>query len=96
MKSLGVPYDDATVAEADKIAEMQAIEIANGLEEAGVQAQNLEQLEIVALISYLQSLGQKVVTPATPDQNVERAQEPQKTVSAQWKKKRSHFLDNQN
>ena len=83
MKSLGVPYDDATVAEADRIAELQAEEIASGLEEAGVQAQNLAQLEIVAMIAYLQSLGQKVTTPDSPDLNAQGEEDPQEKVAKQ-------------
>lgn len=58
MKFLGVPYDDNTVANADIIAQKQAIEIAKDLEANGGPP-NLEKKEIIALVSYLQSLGQK-------------------------------------
>lgn len=59
MKMLGVPYDDDTVANADLAAEKQALEIAKGLEEQGAP-KGLERTEIVALIAYMQSLGQNV------------------------------------
>lgn len=58
MKYLGVPYDDNTVANADIVAQKQAIEIAKDLESNGAPA-GLEKKEIVALIAYIQSLGQK-------------------------------------
>ncbi|MBY0314047.1 MAG: cytochrome-c oxidase, cbb3-type subunit I [Bdellovibrionales bacterium] len=60
MKMLGVPYDDDTVANADIVAQKQALEIAKELEEQGGPA-GLEKKEIIALIAYLQSLGQKGV-----------------------------------
>lgn len=59
MKALGVPYDDNTLAQADVMAEKQAKEIADGLKAQGVTQDGLERKEIVALIAYLQSLGQK-------------------------------------
>jgi len=62
MKFLGVPYDDNTVATGDMMAEVQAKEIAAGLEKDGAPA-GLERKEIVALIAYLQSLGQKAKKP---------------------------------
>ena len=58
MKYLGVPYDDDTVANADIVAQKQALEIAKDLEASGAP-KGLEKKEIVALIAYLQSLGQK-------------------------------------
>jgi len=61
MKTLGVPYDDETVANADIVAEKQAEVIAQGLREQGVVDDRLEQREIVAMIAYLQALGHKVV-----------------------------------
>ena len=75
MKMLGVPYSDETVAKVDVNAENQAKAIAESLREAGVQAQNLAQLEIVALIGYLQSLGQKVKKPEVPNMRVEESDE---------------------
>lgn len=58
MKYLGVPYDDDTVANADIVAQKQAIEIAKELEANGAP-KGLEKKEIIAMIAYLQSLGQK-------------------------------------
>lgn len=64
MRNLGVPYKDEEVANADIAAEKQAKEIAEGLEKEGAP-KGLEKKEIVALIAYLQSLGQKT-KGATP------------------------------
>lgn len=58
LKNLGVPYDDKVVGDADKMAEEQAAQIAAGLEKEGAPA-GLKDKEIVAVIAYLQSLGQK-------------------------------------
>lgn len=58
LKNLGVPYDDATVANADLLAEKEAAVIAKEIEAEGGPA-HLEGKQIVALIAYLQALGQK-------------------------------------
>ncbi|MCB0394805.1 MAG: cytochrome-c oxidase, cbb3-type subunit II, partial [Bdellovibrionales bacterium] len=58
MRNLGVPYTDEVVANADIIAEKRAKEIAVALESQGVP-KGIEKKQIVALIAYLQSLGQK-------------------------------------
>lgn len=58
MKMLGVPYTDEEVAFADELALKQASKIAEGLAEQGAP-KGLEKKEIIALIAYLQSLGQK-------------------------------------
>ena len=58
MKYLGVPYDDDTVANADLVAGRQAQEIADGLIEFGAP-EEVRNKEIIALIAYLQALGQK-------------------------------------
>lgn len=58
MRNLGVPYSDAEVADADRLAEQQSAAIAKDLQAQGGPA-GLEHKEIVALIAYLQSLGQK-------------------------------------
>ncbi len=58
MKMLGVPYDDETVAQADIKAAEQAEKIAAELASQGAPA-GLAKKQIVALIAYLQSLGQK-------------------------------------
>lgn len=58
MKMLGVPYSDEEVANAAEDAERDAKAIAAALAEQGAP-EGLEKKEIVALIAYLQSLGQK-------------------------------------
>ena len=58
MKFLGVPYDNDVVANADIVAQKQALDIAKDLEINGAP-KGLEKKEIVALIAYIQSLGQK-------------------------------------
>lgn len=60
MKYLGVPYAEDVVANADKDAEEQAKLIAEDLRAQGVVDEHLDQKEIVALIAYLQALGQKL------------------------------------
>jgi cytochrome c oxidase cbb3-type subunit I/II len=62
LQYLGVPYSDDEVANADIAAEKQAKEIAENLVREGGPA-GLERKEIVALIAYLQALGQKGKTP---------------------------------
>lgn len=59
MKSLGVPYSDDEVANADILAEKQAQAIAADLEKQGGVGKGLERSEMIALIAYLQALGQK-------------------------------------
>jgi cytochrome c oxidase cbb3-type subunit I/II len=63
MKYLGVPYTDDDLARADLIAEREATLIAEELRAQGVEVDKLEQKEIVALIAYLQALGQKSKQP---------------------------------
>lgn len=60
MRSLGVPYSEEEVAQADRLAEEQAKLVAANLESQGAPA-GLHNKEIVALIAYLQSLGKKGV-----------------------------------
>lgn len=62
LKTLGVPYDDETVANADIIAQKEALKIAEELVAQGAP-EGLEKKEIVALIAYLQALGKKGVNP---------------------------------
>jgi len=62
LKRLSVPYSDTDVANADIVAQKQAQTIAQGLTEQGAPP-GLEKKEIVALIAYLQSLGQKYKNP---------------------------------
>ncbi len=61
MKYLGVPYRSGIVANADRHAEEEARIIAQDLRAQGVKDDQLEQKEIVALIAYLQALGQKAL-----------------------------------
>jgi len=63
MRSLGVPYNDETVANADIIAQKEALIIAEDLKATGVNIEKLEKKQIVALIAYLQALGQKGKQP---------------------------------
>jgi len=58
LKNLGTPYDDKVLADADILAEQQAKGIGKSLTEQGAP-EGIERKEIVALIAYLQSLGQK-------------------------------------
>ncbi len=71
LRNLGVPYTDETLARADIIAEEQARQIAESLIQNGAPA-GLERKQIVALIAYLQSLGQKT-QEATPETNLTEA-----------------------
>lgn len=64
MNRLGVPYSAELIANADAAAEEEARVIAEDLRQQGVKDTHLEQREIVALIAYLQALGQKQSTPA--------------------------------
>ncbi len=59
LRYLGVPYSDEDVANADILAEKQAALIGKELEAQGAAPKGIEKKEIVALIAYLQSLGQK-------------------------------------
>lgn len=61
MKMLGVPYDDDTVANADIHAQKQALGIAQTLKDQGIEHEKLEDKQLIALIAYLQALGQKEV-----------------------------------
>lgn len=58
LKKLGVPYDEQTVAEADRVAEQEAQTLASQLTQAGAPP-DIADREIVALVAYLQALGQK-------------------------------------
>ena len=58
LRNLGVPYTDAEVANADVDAQKQAAQIAENLKKQGVQ-EKIDDKEILAMIAYLQSLGQK-------------------------------------
>jgi len=58
LKFLGVPYTDLEVANADQFAEKQAKLIADELVSQGGPS-NKENTEMIAIIAYLQALGQK-------------------------------------
>lgn len=65
MRTIGVPYTDAEVQNAEAAARTQGDVIAKDLREAGVEAQ--PNSELVALIGYLQHLGKPAATsPSTP------------------------------
>lgn len=57
LRNLGTPYSDDQVANADRLAEKQALAIAEGLAIQGAP-KGLQNKEIVAMIAYLQALGQ--------------------------------------
>ncbi|MCB0419379.1 MAG: cytochrome-c oxidase, cbb3-type subunit I [Bdellovibrionales bacterium] len=58
LKALGVPYSDDVLGRADVIAEEEARVIAEELKGQGVEGK-IEDKDIIALIAYLQALGQK-------------------------------------
>ncbi len=58
LRNLGVPYTDVEVQNADIDAEAQARVVAEGLKKQGVTAK-IDHKEILAMIAYLQALGQK-------------------------------------
>lgn len=58
MEKLGVPYSDNDIQSAIELAQNQAQEIATALESQGAPA-HLTDKEIIALIAYLQRLGQQ-------------------------------------
>ncbi|MGZ3725227.1 MAG: cytochrome-c oxidase, cbb3-type subunit I [Pseudobdellovibrio sp.] len=58
LRNLGTPYTAEQVQNADSDAEKQAQLVAEGLKKQGVEA-SVDNKEILALIAYLQSLGQK-------------------------------------
>ena len=63
MSAIGVPYTDFEMENAEGSARRQALVIAEDLKAAGAP-QGLETKEIVALIAYLQSLGQTSLRPS--------------------------------
>ncbi len=62
LRNLGVPYLEDQVANADIQAEAQAKELSTELQKQGGPA-GLEKKEIIALIAYLQALGQMQSEP---------------------------------
>ena len=61
LKQLGVPYGDEEIRFAQADAHQQAALIAQSLRASGVKDDKLEDREIVALIAYLQKLGNATV-----------------------------------
>lgn len=57
LQTLNTPYPDGYADRAVKDLKKQAAEIAANLRKEGIDQENLEQKEIVALIAYLQRLG---------------------------------------
>jgi cytochrome c oxidase cbb3-type subunit I/II len=57
LQTLGTPYDDSYVKNANKYLAKQAAEVAANLQVDGVKIPDLEKKEIVALIAYLQRMG---------------------------------------
>jgi len=57
LRMLGTPYEEDYEEEVIADAEKQAAEIAESLRQDGIQQEELENKEIVALIAYLQRLG---------------------------------------
>jgi cytochrome c oxidase cbb3-type subunit I/II len=57
-KRLGVPYSDKDVSDASISAKTQALGIAARLRDQGVK-EEVSDKKIIALIAYLQALGQK-------------------------------------
>ena len=55
LRSVGVPYDDAQIGNAEAMAKLQAGEIAERLKKDGITVSS--DKEIIALIAYLQRLG---------------------------------------
>lgn len=64
LKSLGVPYSDEEVANAPVAARAEAEIILSDLKTNGVTAK-IENSSLIALIAYLQRLGNKVAAPQT-------------------------------
>ena len=69
LKYLGTPYTEIEVSQADMMAEAQAKEIASEIQKQG-GPKDLEKTEMVALIAYLQALGQKEAKNVTTSKNV--------------------------
>ena len=68
MRSIGVPYKDADIQGAEKDARAQARGIADDLKQNGEQVS--PDSDVVALIAYLQRLGQKPAQPKPGGVNV--------------------------
>lgn len=69
MKMLGVPYDDNQVANADIIAEKEAAALYEELISQDKSLESIKDTELIALIAYLQSLGQKTTSEGVSQSN---------------------------
>ncbi len=69
MKMLGVPYSEDDVANADITAEKEALEIYNQLLAQDPSLTSVKDTELIALIAYLQCLGQKTSTEEVTQSN---------------------------
>ena len=63
MRTLGVPYDDNTVANAAELARAQARQISTDIADQGYR-DDLEDKQVIALIAYLQRVGTDLYKPA--------------------------------
>ena len=66
MRKLGVPYEEGYEEIAIEDLKAQAAQIAKNLRKDGVEDDELESREIIALIAYLQRLGTDIKKSATP------------------------------
>ena len=71
MRTVGVPYTDAQIANAVSDAREQAREIARDLSENGAPVR--ADREVIALIAFLQRLGRQPVTANVPMQTASLA-----------------------
>jgi len=69
MKMLGVPYNENQVANADIIAEKRAEEIYDELLSQDPSLTSIKDTEVIAIIAYLQCLGQKTTTEGATTSN---------------------------
>jgi len=69
MKMLGVPYNDEEVANADILAEREAAKIYEELLSQDKSLESVKDTELIALIAYLQCLGNKTSSEGVPQLN---------------------------
>ncbi|MEO1714319.1 MAG: cbb3-type cytochrome c oxidase subunit II, partial [Bacteroidota bacterium] len=70
LQTLGTPYPEGYDEVALEDLKAQAASVAKSLRESGIQDEQLENREIVALIAYLQRLGTDI-KPAPQAENTE-------------------------
>jgi cytochrome c oxidase cbb3-type subunit I/II len=66
LRKLGTPYPEGFENEAVADLERQAAQVAASLRADGIEQEDLEQKEIIALIAYLQRLGTDIQPDAKP------------------------------